>query len=159
MTTKILLPDSFSALSCLDLSALRHAHDQGRCPNPSELDGIAEGLILDPIWFERLRLWRGKVFKAEVDGKIHGINRLGFGPMEFHRYRFSARKIQSAFSVRDVILLDHDLPENPSWVRRYHDELVEMRRGLYLTCSHFKMGGRLRYASYFAFDFGHVRSR
>ena len=34
------------------------------------------------------------------------------------------------------------------------DELVEMRPGLYLTCSHLRIGRRLQYASYFAFDFG-----
>lgn len=152
--TESSLPDSFDALARLDLPVLRHAHALGRCPDPGELNGVADGLILDPRWLERLRLWRGKVFTADGKDKSHGINRLGIGPFEFRRYRFHARKERSAFSDRDIVLLDHDLPENPLWVRIFHDELVEMRPGLYLTCSHVKLGGRLRYASYFAFDFG-----
>lgn len=49
--------------------------------------------------------------------------------------------------------MDHDLPGNPGWVRRFHDEMVEMKPGLYLTSSHWKTAGRLRYLSYFAFSF------
>ena len=154
MSPILSLPDSFTELARLDLPGLRDAHARGRCPDPGELDGVAEGLILDPAWFERMRLWRGKVFRSEGWGQAGGINRLGIGPWEFQRYRFSARKARSAFDNREIVLLDHDRPDNPWWVRAYHDELVEMRPGLYLTCSHLRIRGRLRYASYFAFDFG-----
>ena len=153
METLLHLPDSFEELARLDRHGLQAAHRQGRCPNPEELDGVAEGLILDPVWFERLRLWRGKAFHAQGDGKAHGLNRLGIGPIEFRRYSFNARKERSAFSDRDIVRLDHDLPTNPFWVRIFHDELVEMRSGLYLTCSHLRIGIQLRYVSYFAFDF------
>lgn len=148
------LPTSFASLATLDLASLRAAHHAGRCPEPCELNGIAEGLILDPAWFEKLRLWRGKVFFAQGQNQSCGINRLGIGPFEFRRYRFTVRKTRSAFSNRDILLLDHNRPDNPWWVRRYHDELIELRSGLYLTCSHLQINGRLRYASYFAFDFG-----
>lgn len=152
MQNRLILPTSFQQLKTMDLPALRAAHEQGRCPELSALDGVADGLILDPVWFEKMRLWRGKIFKCDAD-KTTGINRLGVGRFEFTRYRFVARKTQSAFSHRQVILLDHNQKENPWWVRRYHDELVEMRSGLYLTCSHLRINGQLRYASYFAFDF------
>ncbi|MDE2421292.1 MAG: hypothetical protein KGO49_08965 [Gammaproteobacteria bacterium] len=154
MKNVLTLPDSFEALSALDLRRLRQVHSNGRCPDISDLNGIAEGLILDPSWFERMRIWRGKVFQLAGQDRISGINRLGIGPFEFRRYRFTARKTRSVFSDRDIILLDHDRSDNPWWVRRYHDELVEMRPGLYLTCSHLRINGQLRYVSYFAFDFG-----
>ena len=154
MKESLTLPDSFEALAQLDRQGLREAHSRGACPEPGKLDGVAEGLILDPVWFERLRLWRGKVFHSDSKGRAFGQNRLGVGPFEFRRYQFKASKAQSAFSNRKVVILDHDLPGNPYWVRIFHDELVEMRPGLYLTCSHLRIGRRLQYASYFAFDFG-----
>lgn len=64
---------------------------------------------------------------------------------------------QSPFSQphnrRNVILLDHDLPENPYWVRVFHDELVELSKGLYLVSSHLNIAKQLRYIGYFALDF------
>ena len=104
MNNTRILPSSFKALA--------------------QLDGVAEGLILDPVWFERLRLWRGKVFHSDGWGQASGINRLGVGSFEFRRYQFNARKQRSAFSDRDIVLLDHNRPDNPWWVRAYHDELV-----------------------------------
>jgi hypothetical protein len=154
MKKTLMLPDSFEALARLNRQDLQKAHSRGACPEPGKLDGLAEGLILDPAWFEWMRLWRGKVFHSDNNGRAHGQNRLGVGPFEFRRYAFKASKTQSAFSNRKVVLLDHDLPDNPYWVRIFHDELVEMRPGLYLTCSHLRIGGHLQYASYFAFDFG-----
>ena len=158
MSTLLHLPESFHELAQLDLNGLKAAHRQGYCPNLDDLDGVAEGLILDPSWCERLSLWRGKVFEMKGNGKVSGLNRLALGPVEFHRYKFNARRERSAFSERDIVCLDHDLPTNPYWVRIFHDELVEMRSGLYLTCSHLRLGGKLIYLSYFAFDFGQPKS-
>lgn len=80
---------------------------------------------------EPLRLWRGKAFEADPKLPVGGFNRLGFGPFEFKRYRFAARTEKSALSDSTVVVLDHDQPGNPYWVRILHDELVEMRLGLY----------------------------
>ena len=74
----------------------------------------------------------------------------GLGPLEIQRYRFTARTGRSLFSDRDVLLLDHDRPENPSYVRRFHDELVELEAGLYLATSHHRSGVDLRYLCHFA---------
>ena len=79
-----------------------------------------------------------------------GLNRLGVGPMEIRRYRFTARVARSLFSDRDVIFLDHDDPGNPASVRRFHDELVAIEEGLYLATSHYRTGERLRYLCHFA---------
>ena len=148
------LPDSLEVLKLMSKDQLENAHRQGRCPEISRLNGIAKGVILDPLWFEALHLWRGKVFHLPLDGKPNGFNRLGVGSFEYLRYRFNATVGRSAFSERNVILLNHNLPENPIWVRIFHDELVEMRDGLYLASSHLKIGKKLKHISYFAFDFG-----
>lgn len=153
MTDSFPLATGFADLARLDRAGLAALHARGRCPEMAALEGKAEGLILDPRWLEPLRAWRGKVFSADRRGKVVGINRLGIGPFEYHRYRFEARRARSAFSDREVVLLDHDNPGNPGWVRAFHDELVGIGPGLYLCCSHLKVAGRLRYMSYFAFDF------
>lgn len=147
------LPPSLEALARLDRQGLRKAHAQGRCPTPGDLDGIAEGLILDPAWFGKLRLWRGKVIHSNGPDHAQGFNRIGSGPFEFRRYRFNALQERSAFSDRDIVRLDHDLKDNPRWVRIFHDELVEIHPGLYLACSHLRLNEKLHYACYFALDF------
>lgn len=151
-----LLPDSLESLKSMTKKELESAHVHGRCPDIASLNGMAKGVILDPLWFEALHLWRGKIFHLPLNGNPNGFNRLGIGSFEYLRYRFNATVGKSAFGERDVILLDHDLPENPYWVRLFHDELVEMRKGLYLASSHVKIGKKLRYISYFAFDFGQI---
>lgn len=149
----LMLPDHLESLQQMSLSALKDAHDNGSCPALSQLHGIAKGVIIDPLWFKSMHLWRGKVFHSSSTGVTSGFNRMGIGSFEYLRYRFHAKIGQSAFSDRQVILLDHNLPENPYWVRLFHDELVEMRAGLYLASSHLKIGNSLKYVSYFAFDF------
>lgn len=150
------LPSSLDVLEQMSKADLKEVHSKGKCPNISSLNGIAKGIILDPQWFESMHLWRGKVFNLSSAGDVSGFNRMGVGSFEYLRYRFNVRIGQSAFSDRNVIFLDHDLPENPYWVRIFHDELVEMREGLYLASSHLRIGKKLRYVSYFAFDFGQI---
>lgn len=150
------MPQNFAALARLNRQQLQTLHAQGSCPDPNLLNGIAKGMVLDPIWFERLHLWRGKVFHHAHDGTIGGVNRLGVGAFEYLRYRFELSVGQSAFSDRQVILLNHDLPENPYHVRIFHDELVQLQPQLFLASSHLKIAGKLRYISYFAFDFGQM---
>ena len=45
-------------------------------------------------------------------------------------------------------LIDH--ASNPPYVRRFHDELVEIEDGLYLATSHHRNGDDLRYLCHFA---------
>lgn len=145
-------PVSLSDLSILDRGRLKALHAHGTCPDVNSLVGIADGLILPKAGVGRLRLWRGKVFHREADGIAGGHNRLGVGPFEFRRYRFIASQKRSSFSNRDVVFINHDLPGNPSWVRRFHDELVEITPGLYLATSHITVSGELRFMSHFALD-------
>ena len=57
------------------------------------------------------------------------------------------------FSDQKVLIINHDLSTNPSWVRRYHDEMVQIDPHIYLATSYYRMGEKLKFVSYFAFDF------
>lgn len=147
------LPSSFEQLMPLDRKTLRKIHEAGKCPDLNDIEGVAKGIILDPVWFECLRLWRGKAFSKSAAGDVEGKNILGVGLISFQRYRFNVTSGKSAFSDQRVAFLNHDHEENPDWVRRFHDEMVELQPGFYLACSHYKARDSLRYMSYFAFDF------
>ena len=140
-----------ASLRGADLLAL---HTTGVAPALTELTGVIDGAVLTghlamPL-VRNLGTWRGKVFEQDENGTVVGRNRLGLGPLEIHRYRFTARIAPSLFSDRDVVFLDHDHPANPSYVRRFHDELVTIADGLYLATSHHRTGDQLRYLCHFA---------
>ncbi len=143
-----------SRLEPLRGADLRELHANGTCPPLDELHGAMDGAVLTgrlaaPL-VRPLRLWRGKVFDPGPDGTVTGRNRLGFGPLEIRRYRFTARVAPSLFGDREVVFLAHDRPENPARIRRFHDELVEIEPGLYLATSHYRTGEDLRYLCHFA---------
>jgi len=141
-------------LASLRGTNLRELHAKGICPPVKDLHGAIDGIVLNgrlgaPL-IRELGLWRGKVFDRDEHGTVTGLNRLGVGPIEIRRYRFTARVAPSLFDDRDVVLLDHDRPENPAKVRRFHDELVEIEQGLYLATSHYRTGEDLKYLCHFA---------
>jgi hypothetical protein len=141
-------------LASLRGADLRDLHVNGTCPPVEDLHGVMDGVVLNgrlgAPFVRELGLWRGKVFDRDDLGKVTGLNRLGFGLIEIRRYRFTARVAASLFGDRDVVRLDHDLPNNPSRVRRFHDELVEVEPGLYLATSHYRTGDDLKYLCHFA---------
>lgn len=143
-------PLTLTALSGQTNSSLRALHEQGTCPDLNRFDSDANGLILGPGLLARLNIWRGKRFVRASNGDVGGYNRLAIGPLEVRRYRFVARIGRSAFSQRQVLLLDHDNADNPAWVRAFHDEMVELHPGLYLASSHQWVKSKLRFRSYFA---------
>lgn len=137
-------------------SDLVSLHASGNCPDPARLTGVLDGEVLTGSLalpgVKALGLWRGKAFEEAQAGSATGAgrNRLGIGPAEIRRYRFTARCGRSAFGDRDVLLLDHDQQGNPSWVRKFHDELVEVDDGLYLATSHHRHGDGYRFLAWFA---------
>ncbi len=133
---------------------LRALHAQGSVPSLDELNGSIDGAVLNgqlgrPL-VRDLRLWRGKLFEQDEEGTVSGVNRLGIGPLEVKRFRFTARVAQSLFSDREVVFLDHDNANNPGYVRRFHDEFLAIDEGLYLATSYYRDGERLRYLCHFA---------
>ena len=135
MTTPV--PPRLQDLRGEDLATL---HADGVAPDPRELHGVLDGVVLggalDHPALRPLRLWRGKVVDEHVAGRpVTGRNRIGLGPGEVRRFTFEARAATSLFSEREVVRLDHDRPGNPAAVRRFHDELVRIEPGLFLATS------------------------
>ena len=144
---------TLDSLAELDPATLDRIFAGGTCPEPTALAGVMDGRVLDGALarppLRGLRVWRGKAFTHD-GGAVSGLNRIGLGPLSTRRYRFTARVQGSAFADRDVVLLDHDQPSNPSWVRRFHDEVVEVDDGVYLATSHHRTDGGLRFLCHFA---------
>ncbi|WP_069164686.1 hypothetical protein [Nocardia altamirensis] len=136
-------------LNSLRGQELSRLHATGTAPEPGELDGVLDGTVLTPPVIGALALWRGKSVTTS-QGKTAGLNRIGLGPLELRRYHFTTRIGQSAFTGRAVLLLDHNLPANPFYIRRFHDELVRVDAGLYLATTHYLIKNRLRFVCYFA---------
>lgn len=147
------VPNSFEQLKSLDRKALKRVYASGTCPNLDDLKGAAKGVVLDPKWFDYIRLWRGKHFSRSGAGEVKGKNILGIGLFSYQKYQFDVSIERSLFSDRNIAYINHDYPVNPAWVRRFHDEMVELHPGFYLACSHYSLNNSLRYMSYFAFDF------
>lgn len=143
-------------LKNLNLKALNQLFKTGRCPKIEALNGSAKGMVIKPAWFQRLNLWRGKVFNLASTGELTGFNRIGIGKLETQRYQFNARIGKSLFSDQQVLIINHDLSANPNWVRHYHDEMVQIDPHIYLATSYYRMGEKLKFVSYFAFDFSKI---
>lgn len=69
-------------LKHLDIKALNQLFKNGGCPRIESLNGSAKGMVIKPVWFQRLNLWRGKVFHLSPAGELTGFNRLGIGRLE-----------------------------------------------------------------------------
>ena len=109
------------------------------------MDGHTYGTLLP----DQLRMWRGKLITSPPGEAVTGVNRIGFGLLEVRRFRFTAEVGLSLLSDRRVLVLDHDHPENPPWIRRFHDEVVRVRSGLLLATTHYRHRGELRHLGFF----------
>ncbi len=78
-------------------------------------------------------IWDGKTFSARSDKEGDGINRIQI-PGALGRqnlFPFKTRFGASAIDGETALILDYDLPENPPWIRKIHDEVREAAPGLY----------------------------
>lgn len=140
-------------LNNLKTNELKSRFDLGKCPDLKALNGIAQGIIITPKWFKILNIWRGKVFHHSQSGEVFGFNRIGIGSLEILKYHFTTRLEQSLFDNKKVLIIDHNHLQNPKWVRRYHDEAIEIAPHVYLAKSYYPRNGKLRLVSYFVLDF------
>lgn len=76
-------------------------------------------------WFP----WMGKSFEAYDAQRGAGINRVR---LLGDRYPFDLRIDRSAVDGEPCVVLDYDRPDNPFFIRAIHDELRELRTGLFL---------------------------
>ncbi len=102
----------------------------------------------------RLFVWDGKTFTSTSDREGHGINRLQI-PGALGRqnlFPFQTRFGASAVDGAEALILDYDLPENPPWIRRIHDEVRLVAPGLFLGPAMWKGARGNRTLLWFALD-------
>ncbi len=76
-------------------------------------------------WFP----WSGKSFTAFSADEGEGVNRV---KLLGDQFRFELRFATSVIDGDPCVFLEYDLPENPWLIRQIHDELRELRPGLFL---------------------------
>lgn len=136
-------PERLDELLALDAPQLAALYATATTPRLPDLSGDLRGRLLAWAALPRpidlaLRAmqrsdrfpWRGKTFRHDTELAGDGDNRL-FAD-RFHRYRFLTTVGPSRAGAFDAVQLDYDLAENPFFVRALHDELRELRPGLYL---------------------------
>jgi hypothetical protein len=78
-------------------------------------------------------IWDGKTFTSSSDQEGVGINRIqvpgALGKQNL--FPFKTHFGPSAIDGAPAFVLDYDLPENPPWIRKIHDEVREVSPGLY----------------------------
>jgi hypothetical protein len=74
--------------------------------------------------------WRGKSFRHATANEGEGDNRV-FAD-RFHLFRFATSIGLSRAGQFDAVHLDYDHPGNPFFIRAIHDEVRQLRPGLYL---------------------------
>jgi len=97
-------------------------------------------------------VWDGKSFTAQNETVGQGINRVRLPAVlgSQNLFPFHTSIGPSRVDGRPAILLDYDLPENPGYIRRVHDEVRPVAKGLYLGPAMWKHRGAVTTVLYFA---------
>lgn len=130
-----------------------------RASAPLDLDGDYDGALLS-AWFpprprqygvagiNRALPWRGKRFDAAAG---RGANRFRLAGRDFTLWPFATRVVPSQFDGAPALLVDYDIPGNPSFFRQgVFDELRQLRPGLYLGVGGIRLGGKNRFLFHWA---------
>lgn len=148
-TLRATAPASLDELAAKTTAELETLYRAGTVPASFDvLDGAPVGRMLTVRKLERGRLgraigrfaasrsfvWDGKSFAATTPTTGTGINRIRLPLLlgEQSLFPFRTSVAPSAVDRAATIVLDYDLPENPPWIRKVHDELREVSPGLFL---------------------------
>jgi hypothetical protein len=107
---------------------------KGRMLAVRALSDLPISSLLRRFAASRAFVWDGKTFSAVSDREGTGINRVQV-PAALGRQKLFPFKTSfgpSLFDAAQTLILDYDLPENPSWIRKIHDEIREVSPGLFL---------------------------
>jgi hypothetical protein len=158
--------DSLARQSYAELEALYRAADAPRSMHA--VDGVPKGRMLavryiDGVPVMRLLrafaasprfVWDGKTFSARSDEEGSGINRIripgALGRQDL--FPFETLFGASAVDGRRALILDYDLPRNPPWIRKIHDEVREVAPGLFLGPAMWKAASGPTTVLWFALD-------
>jgi len=100
--------------------------------------------------------WAGKSFQASSDARGRGINRIRVPGLLGRQdlFPFETFVGASAIDGAPAIVLDYDLPENPPYIRRIHDEVREVAPALFLGPAMWKSARGRTTVLWFALDAG-----
>jgi hypothetical protein len=94
--------------------------------------------------------WGGKSFSGQgLAG--NGVNRVHLGGRHT-LFNFLTQVTPSVVDGTPCIALDYDLPDNPGFIRKIHDEVREVDEGLFLGPAMFKGQGTPALVLWFALD-------
>ncbi|WP_394823347.1 hypothetical protein [Pendulispora albinea] len=165
------LDSSLDALAQKSYGELESLYRISRSPKSIRaLDGEPKGRMLAARFVSRtpagallrgfaassLFVWDGKSFASRSDEEGTGINRLQV-PGALGRQKlfpFHTRFGNSGIDGQRAFVLDYDLPENPIWIRKIHDEVREVSPGLFFGPAMWKGQSGLITVLWFALDTG-----
>lgn len=154
--------DNLARMTTREATAL---YKTGTVPSMTVLDGAPAGRMLSIAGLDRgavaARLakfagsgafpWAGKSFRSSGDDTGAGINRIRlFGSRDW--FPFDTLVGPSAVDGQPAIILDYDVPQNPWFIRKIHDELREVAPDLFLGPAMWKTSSGPRLLLYFAID-------
>ena len=134
-----------------------HAVDgapKGRMLAVRWVDGAPVARLLRAFAASPAFVWDGKTFSAHSDGDGEGINRIripgALGRQDL--FPFHTRFAASALDGAPTLVLDYDLPRNPPYIRKIHDEIREVAPGLFLGPAMWKAASGPTTILWFALD-------
>lgn len=161
ITLDTLARQSYAALEALYRAAAppasMHAVDgapKGRMLAVRYVEGAPIARLLRAFAASPAFVWDGKTFAASSDEDGSGINRIripgALGRQDLFPFRTSFGA--SALDGRPALVLDYDLPRNPPWIRKIHDEIREVAPGLFLGPAMWKAASGRTTLLWFALD-------
>jgi hypothetical protein len=144
--------DDLAGLSNPELTAL---YALATTPRIADLHGPLNGLVLGPqVDPQKVnQLWKGKIFNPLGPDRGVGINRIYSAGEPAPEYEFIFSVQPSLHGDGDVVVLDYDLPVNPSQVRAVLDELKQLNDHLFLGIANQKTADGYKPLLYFALQY------
>lgn len=161
LTLDSLARQSFAALEARYRAARpprsMHAVDgapKGRMLAVRYVDGAPVARLLRAFAASPAFVWDGKTFAAHSDEDGTGINRIripgALGRQDL--FPFATHFRPSELDGAPALVLDYDLPRNPPWIRKIHDEIREVAPGLFLGPAMWKAASGPTTILWFALD-------
>jgi hypothetical protein len=160
---------TLDALAARPYSSLESLYRGATCPKSIRVvDGSPKGRMLAVRFVDDVPLarfvrmfaasshfvWDGKTFSSTSDREGVGINRIqvrgALGRQTL--FPFKTHFAPSAVDGAPAFVLDYDLPENPPWIRKIHDEIREVAPGLFLGPAMWKGAREKTTVLWFALD-------
>ena len=141
------LDELFAQLEPAGIEELQ-GHKRGRLLAVKGFDwmpGIARSLIMALV--NRLPIWSGESFEGEF-----GTNAWLLPGTRVEFARCLVRRAEVLDGEGEVLQLDYDVAANPKLLREVVGELRELRPGLFLVRTRYRIGARAPKVSYFTLE-------